>query len=93
MADAKISSPMTGFPPVPGMAPTGGGKTNEGSGLGPKGVDGGIPLLFIDEKLPMPATTPVETTMVNPPTQKRVTDKDPGSVTIDSPMKSGVAKK
>jgi len=79
-----IDSVMTGVPAVPGFASSP-GEYNEGSGLGPKGVDGGVPLKFTDGSISSKGTKPIQTTMT-PEAMKSISDKTPGGTTIDSPM-------
>ncbi len=66
-----IDSAMTGFPPVKGMA-SAPGKYNTNPALGPAGVDGGLPLKFMDDAVKTPGVqatdspglvaTPMQTT-------------------------------
>lgn len=49
----SLDSPMTAFPEVKGFA-SAPGKYNENPHLGPKGVDGGLPLKFTDDAITQP---------------------------------------
>ena len=86
MADAKIDSVMKDFPPVKGLASSP-GKYNEGSGLGPKGVDGGIPLKIIDTSINTNNSMPIATTMTST-APKATSDKSAGGTKpIDTTMR------
>lgn len=66
----SVDTVMRNVPAVPGFASSP-GEYNEGSGVGPKGVDGGIPLKFIDTSIKAPGTDPVSTTLTALPAQTR----------------------
>lgn len=66
---ANIDSPMTGHPPVKGLA-SAPGVYSRHRNLGPAGVDGGMPLKFYDDAIKTPELQATDNPMFVTPTKR-----------------------